>query len=77
MDGHVKEGKIGAWNWMQHVAGGEYRRILVIDAVDHTAVLEYWNALTAALNEAHPELAERFTDICDSHSDYVWDIGVE
>jgi hypothetical protein len=77
MNGHVKEGKISAWNWMRHVAGGKYRRILVIDGADHTAVLEYWNALTAALDEANPELFRRFGDICDSHTDYVWDMGVE
>jgi hypothetical protein len=77
MDAHVKEGKISAWNWMEHVAGGNYRRILVIDGKDHTAVLEYWNALTGALGEANPELFQRFGDICDSHTDYIWDIGVE
>jgi len=77
MNAHVKEGKIASWNWMRHVAGGEYRRILVIDAADHTSVLEYWNALTEALDEAQPALAQRFTDVCDSHSDYVWEMGVE
>jgi hypothetical protein len=77
MNAHVKEGKIASWNWLQHIAGGKYRRLLVIDGKDHTAVLEYWNALTQALDEAHPELAQRFTEICDSHSDYIWDMGVE
>lgn len=75
--GTYYECDVASWNWMRHVAGGEYRRILVIDAADHTSVLEYWNALTDALDEAQPTLAQRFTDICDSHSDFVWDIGVE
>jgi hypothetical protein len=77
MNAHVEEGKIISWNWLQHVVGGEYRRILVIDGADHASVLEYWNAFSGALSEAQPELAERFTQICPSHTDYVWDMGVE
>jgi hypothetical protein len=77
MNTHVEEGKIASWNWLEHIAGGKYRRLLVIDGKDHTAVLEYWHTLTGALGEAQPELARRFTDICDSHSDYIWDMGVE
>ena len=55
----------------------QYRRLLAIDGTDHGSVLEYWNAFSGALNEAQPELAERFTEICPSHTDYVWDTGVE
>jgi hypothetical protein len=47
------------------------------DGKDHAAVLGHWNALTEALGEAHPELAQRFTDLRDSHGDDIWDIGVE
>lgn len=77
MNAHVKEGKIASWNWLQHVAGGEYRRILVIDAADHISVLDYWNALDQALTDAQSELSQRFTEICPSHTDYIWDMGVE
>jgi hypothetical protein len=73
MNAHVKEGKIASWNWLQHVAGGEYRRILVIDAADHISVLDYDQALT----DAQSELSQRFTEICPSHTDYIWDMGVE
>jgi hypothetical protein len=77
MNAHIKDGKIASWSWMEHVAGGKYRRILVIDAADHTSALEYWNALDQALGEASPELSRRFNDICSSHTDYVWDMGTE
>jgi hypothetical protein len=77
MNAHVKEGKIASWNWLRHVAGGKYRRLLVIDAADHTSVLEYWNAFDQALTDAQPELSQRFTDICPAHSDYIWDMGTE
>ena len=52
-------------------------RAAVIDGADHTSILEYWNAFSSALDEAQPELAQRFTDICDSHADYVWDLGTK
>jgi hypothetical protein len=74
MNAHVKEGKIASWNWLEHVAGGKYRRILVIDATDHASVLNYWNAFDQALIDAQPELSQRFTDICPSHTDYIWDM---
>jgi hypothetical protein len=77
MNAHVKEGKIASWNWMQHVAGGKYRRILVIDATDHASALEYWNTFDQALSEAQPELSQRFTELCPSHTDYIWDLGTE
>lgn len=77
MNAHVKQGKIARWNWMEHVAGGKYRRILVLDGADHTGLLNYWSVFSQALETAQPELSRRFTDICSSHTDYIWDIGTE
>jgi len=77
LNAHVKEGKIARWNWMEHLAGGKYRRILVLDGADHKSMLGYWNAFDQALEAAQPELSRRFTDICHSHTDYIWDIGTE
>jgi hypothetical protein len=74
MNAHVKEGKIASWNWLQHIAGGKYRRILVIDGADHKSVLNYWFTFDKALSDAQPELSQRFTDICPSHTDYIWDM---
>jgi hypothetical protein len=77
LNAHVKEGKIARWNWMEHVAGGKYRRILVLDGADHKSLLSYWSAFSPAVEAAQPELSRRFSDICHSHSDYVWDMGTE
>ncbi|MCG6920922.1 MAG: hypothetical protein LJF15_07545 [Acidobacteria bacterium] len=77
MNAHVKEGTIASWNWLRHVAGGKYRRLLVIDGTDHASLLEYWNTLDKNLADAQPELARRFSEICPSHTDYVWDLGTE
>jgi hypothetical protein len=71
---HVKEGKIVSWNWMQHLSGGKYRRILVFDGTDHKSILAYWGTLSPALEKAHPDKSKRFSSICSSHTDYVWNI---
>jgi len=72
---HVKDGQIASWNWLRHVLGGKYRRILVVDGASHKAMLGYWNRLTRALGEAQPELMQRFGSVCSSHTDYVWDLS--
>jgi hypothetical protein len=77
LNAQAKEGKISSWSWLEHFAGGKYRRLLVIDGADHKSLLNYWNAFDKALFDAQPELAQRFFDICDSHTDYIWDVGTE
>ena len=72
---HVKDGKIASWTWLKHVAGGKYRRALVMDGASHKALLNYWKDLNAALDKAQPKLSERFSAICSSHSDYIWDLS--
>jgi hypothetical protein len=71
---HVKEGKIASWNWLEHRVGGKYRRLLVIDGPDHKSLLNYWGVLFPALEKTQPDLSRRFSGICGSHSDYIWDM---
>jgi hypothetical protein len=71
---HVKEGKIASWSWLQHMAGGVARRALVLRGTDHKAILGYWSTLDQLLEAANPELSRRFSTICFSHSDYVWNL---
>ena len=77
LNAHVEKGEITSWNWMQHFAGGKYRRILVLDGKDHASILEYWNVLDTALSDAEPDLTQRFFDICPTHTDYVWEMGTD
>jgi hypothetical protein len=77
MNTQVKDGKISSWNWLEHFAGGKYRRLLVIDGADHKSLLGYWSMVDKSLADAQPELAQRFTEICDSHTGYIWDLGTE
>jgi hypothetical protein len=71
----VKDGKIASWSWNEHLIGGKYRRMLVVDAASEAAALKHWADLQGALNKAAPEFTRRFGNICNSHSDYVWDLS--
>jgi len=69
----VKDGKIASWNWMEHLMGDKYRRLLVLDGADEKALMNNWASLQGDLEKAAPEFSRRFGEICDSHSDYIWD----
>jgi len=71
----VKEGKIASWNWLEHRMGGKYRRLLVVDGADDKALEKNWASLDEALDKASPALSRRFTEICESHTDYIWDLS--
>jgi hypothetical protein len=71
----VKDKKIASWNWMEHLIGGQYRRLLVLDGADHKSVLKIWGFLGPALEAASPAQNKRFSEICPSHTDYIWDMA--
>jgi len=71
----VKDGKIVSWNWLEHRLGGKYRRVMVLDAASEKAALNYWANLNTALEKAQPEFNRRFSQICSSHTDYIWDFS--
>ncbi len=72
----VKEGKLSSWSWLEHRMGGKYRRAIVLDSADHKSALKNWETLVGAFVKEQPELFARFGEICDSHSDYIWDMGL-
>lgn len=72
----AKEGKLGSWRWLEHRMGGRYRRALVLDSADHKSAMKVWPSLVATLEKEQSQMFARFGEICDSHSDYVWDIGM-
>lgn len=75
-DKAVADGKLTSWGWSEHWVGGKYRRLLTMTSADHKSLLNTRNALIAAAFDAEgmEEIGEEFTDICGSHSDYMWDI---
>jgi len=72
---HVQTGDINSWSWLRHGVGGWYRRALVLDAADYKSMLDYWEKLWADLEAEQPELLREFSSICDSHTDYIWDLS--
>jgi hypothetical protein len=73
----VKDHKIDAWVWNEHLMGGKYRRQLVVDGANAKALLQHWSTLQDELQKANPDLSHRFTQICDSHSDYIWEVAAQ
>jgi hypothetical protein len=73
----VKDGKIASWIWQEHLMGGKYRRMLVVDGASVKALMQNWASLQTDLEKANKDLSNRFTEICDSHSDYIWETGTE
>jgi hypothetical protein len=68
----VKAGAIDSWFWMEHLFGGVYRRLLVIDGKDEKSLLANWASLQDDLQKAAPDMARRLDQICHSHADYIW-----
>ncbi len=71
-DRMVAEGKLVSWGWLEHIVGGEYRRLETITATDVPALMKARAALVEALSD--DDLGDTMTDICGSHSDYIWEI---
>ena len=75
----VADGKLASWGWSQHWVGGKYRRLLTMTAADHKALIAARDESIGLLfgDDADQAIGEEFTDICGSHSDYMWDIAYE
>jgi hypothetical protein len=67
----VAEGKLKSWGWLEHVVGGEYRRLATMTAADVKTLMEVRASIVAAQDDA---LGDAFTNICDSHADYIWEV---
>ncbi len=67
----VAEGKLKSWGWMEHVVGGEYRRLSTMTATDVKTLMEVRASIIESQDNA---LGDVFTDICDSHADYIWEV---
>jgi len=68
----VAEGKLKSWGWLEHIVGAQFRRLATMSATDMKSLLEARAAINAAFDDN--ALGDTFTDICDSHADYMWDI---
>ena len=74
-DAAVADGSITAWGWMEHIVGGEYRRLSTMTAADVNSLMAARASIVAAMRD--DPLAATLDDICGSHADYVWEIKFE
>lgn len=71
----VADGKLTSWGWSSHVVGGKYRRLATMTANDHAGLLKAWGeVLDGIFGDGDNAEANEFSDICNSHSDYLWNI---
>jgi hypothetical protein len=74
---HVGAGKLSSWGWMEHMIGGEYRRIWTMSGDDHSNVRAARDGIYTELMESHEDTLQEFHEICYSHQDMMWDIVIE
>jgi hypothetical protein len=68
----IADGKLKSWGWVEHIVGGQYRRLATMSGADMKSVLEARAEINKVLTD-NP-LGDTFTDICESHTDYMWEI---
>lgn len=73
-DEMIEGGRIGSWGWQSHVLGGRFRRLQTVTGEDYAAVNAARFETVQSANQEHPELAREFSQICNAHVDYLWDI---
>mgnify|MGYP001822562058 CR=1 FL=1 len=74
---HVGAGKLESWGWMEHMIGGEYRRIWTMSGAEHSDVLDARDAIYTELMESYRDAMQEFDEICYSHQDMMWNIVME
>ncbi len=68
----VADGALTSWGYLEHIVGGHVRRVATMSAADMKSLM----AARAQLNEALTDnpLGDTFTEICDAHEDYMWEV---
>ena len=74
-DSQVGDGKLISWGWSEHIVGGKYRRLATMTAADWSSLFAARANIIEAASDS--ELGREFSDICDSHADYLWEIRHE
>ncbi len=74
LDQAVTSGGMHSWSWLGHVIGGRYRRLLALDGASPKAMVQAVGTVVSELRTKQPDAYREFSEICDSHRDYVWNI---
>jgi hypothetical protein len=68
-------GRIGAYGWSKHWAGGDWRRLEYIIGTDLDKMIDARDATINKLMAEHPKELAEFSSICSGHDDYLWASG--
>ena len=68
----VADGDLTGWGYLEHIVGGHVRRVATMTSSDMKSLLAARAKLNAALSD-NP-LGDTFTEICDAHEDYMWEV---
>lgn len=68
----VADGLLVSWGFNEHIVGGQYRRLDTMSAKDLPTLMKARGAIIDAMQDNR--LGNTFTELCDSHSDYIWEI---
>jgi hypothetical protein len=68
----VADGDLTSWGYLEHIVGGHVRRVATMTAADMKSLMAARSKLNTALTD-NP-LGDTFTDICDAHEDYMWEV---
>ncbi|GMR17303.1 MAG: hypothetical protein BMS9Abin32_378 [Gammaproteobacteria bacterium] len=71
-DKMVADGKLTSWGYLEHIVGGRFRRLATMTAPDVDSLMAARGEINQALTDN--ALGDTFTEICDSHDDYMWEV---
>ncbi len=71
-DAAVAAGKLKAWGWMSHHAGGKWRRILYRTGSTVDGLLSADEAVGEQIDKAIGDAEDDLGKYCNAHDDYVW-----
>lgn len=68
----VAAGDLTSWGYLEHIVGGHVRRVATMTSTDMKSLMAARAKLNAAISD-NP-LGDTFTEICDAHDDYMWEV---
>ncbi len=69
---HADMGHIASWGYYAHRSGGIFRRLMTFSGADHKTLLNMQTAIFQEANETNPLAMNEFRQICNWHTDYMW-----
>lgn len=67
----VADGQLVSWSWLEHIVGGQVRRVATMTAADLPTLMKARASVVQAFED--DPLGDVFTAACGSHSDYIWE----